>query len=350
MTIVIKLPAHQKRDDYLQYSDIKRASCLLQTGGLVAFPTETVYGLGADATNEAAIEGIFQAKGRPSDNPLIVHLAKIEQIEEWISEISPLAKKLIEHFSPGPITYVMKHQGSFAAKVTAGLPTVGIRIPDHPIALALLELADVPVAAPSANRSGRPSPTSAGHVKEDLDGKIDLLLDGGCTQVGVESTVIDVTGEIPILLRPGGVTLEKLQAVAGDVLTDTSLQEKPRSPGMKYRHYAPKGEMWLADGDDMIQKIQKISREKSEEGFRVGVLTTIENKGKYKDGTVVTCGHRANPSSVAHQLYGALRQFDELDIDYIFAETFAHKGIYRSVMNRLSKASEGKYLSGKGIS
>lgn len=350
MTTVIKLPAHQKRDVYLQHSDIKKAAFLLQTGGLVAFPTETVYGLGADATNEAAVEGIFQAKGRPSDNPLIVHLAKMEQIEKWISEISPLAKRLIEHFSPGPITYVMKHQGSFATKVTAGLTTVGIRIPDHAIALALLELADVPIAAPSANRSGRPSPTSAGHVKEDLDGKIDLLLDGGSTQVGVESTVVDVTGEIPILLRPGGVTLEDLQAVAGDVLLDTSLQEKPRSPGMKYRHYAPKGEMWLADGDDMIQKIQKISREKSAEGFRVGVLTTIENKDKYKTGTVVVCGHRANPSSVAHQLYDTLRQFDELGIDYIFAETFAYNGIYRSVMNRLDKASEGKYLSGKGIS
>lgn len=344
MTTVIKLPIHQKRDDYLCHPDIKKAAYRLQAGGLVAFPTETVYGLGADATNEAAVKGIFQAKGRPSDNPLIVHLAKMEQIEKWVKEISPLAQRLIEHFSPGPITYVMNHQGSFAANVTAGLPTVGIRIPDHALALALLELADVPIAAPSANRSGRPSPTSASHVNEDLSGKIDIILDGGSTKVGIESTVVDVTGEIPVLLRPGGVTFEDLQAVAGEVLVDTSLHAKPRSPGMKYRHYAPKGEVWLADGDDMVKKIQKISQEKLAQGFRVGVLTTIENKDKYKDGTVVTCGRRSNPTSVAHQLYEVLRQFDELNIDYIFAETFPHDGIYQSVMNRLSKASEGKYL------
>lgn len=344
MTTVIKFPIHQKRDDYLRHPDIKKAAYCLKTGGLVAFPTETVYGLGAAATNEAAVEGIFQAKGRPSDNPLIVHLAKMEQIGKWIKEISPLAQRLIKHFSPGPITYVMNHQGGFAANVTAGLPTVGIRIPDHALALALLELADVPIAAPSANRSGRPSPTSASHVKEDLSGKIDIILDGGSTKVGIESTVVDVTGEIPVLLRPGGVTLEDLQSVAGEVLVDTSLHEKPRSPGMKYRHYAPKGELWLADGDDMVRKIQKISREKLAEGFRVGVLTTIENKDRYKDGTVITCGLRSNPTSIAHQLYDVLRQFDELDIDYIFAETFPHDGIYQSVMNRLGKASEGKYL------
>jgi L-threonylcarbamoyladenylate synthase len=341
---VIKLPDNEDVSFYLQHIKMQKAAQILQSGGLVAFPTETVYGLGADATNEAAVEGIFRAKGRPSDNPLIVHLARIEQIEKWVNEIPPLANRLIEHFSPGPITYVMKHRGGFASNVTGGLSTVGIRIPNHPLTLALLELVNVPIAAPSANLSGRPSPTSACHVAEDLNGKIDLILDSGSTEVGVESTVVDVTGEIPVLLRPGGITLEELQAVVGEVVVDSSLQKKPRSPGMKYRHYAPKGEMWLADGDDMVQKIQKISREKLAEGFRVGVLTTVENKDKYKEATVVVCGQRAYPPSVAQRLYDALRQFDEMDIDYIYAETFPSNGIYQSVMNRLAKASEGKYL------
>jgi L-threonylcarbamoyladenylate synthase len=340
----MNLPYHQKRDVYLQNSYIKKAANILQTGGLVAFPTETVYGLGADATNEAAVKKIFQAKGRPSDNPLIVHLAKMEQIGQWVKEISPLAKRLIKHFSPGPITYVMEHQGTFAENVTAGLSTVGIRIPEHELALALLELTGIPIAAPSANRSGRPSPTSAAHVKEDLNGKVDIILNGGSTSVGVESTVVDVTGEIPILLRPGGVTLEDLQAVVGEVIVDAALQDKPRSPGMKYRHYAPKGELWLADGVHMRQKIQNISQEKAAAGFRVGILTTMENQNLYKDGTVIACGFRAEPSSVAQQLYDALRQFDEMNIDIIFAETFPSDGMFRSVMNRLVKASEGKYL------
>ncbi|MCH5585183.1 threonylcarbamoyl-AMP synthase [Shimazuella sp. AN120528] len=345
VTTVINLPYEQKRDFYLQLSDIKKAAHLLQTGGLVAFPTETVYGLGADAINEAAVRKIFQAKGRPSDNPLIVHLAKLEQIEQWVSEVPSVARQLMERFSPGPITYVMKHRGDFATSVTAGLTTVGIRIPDHPLALALLELADVPIAAPSANRSGRPSPTSASHVEEDLNGKIDLILDGGSTSVGVESTVIDVTGQTPVLLRPGGITLEDLQSVVGDVLVDTALQEQPRSPGMKYRHYAPKGEMWLVTGEDMVKKIQTISREKMKSGYRVGILTTSENEDKYTGAQIVVCGSRTSPESVAKGLYDVLRKFDLMDIDFILSETFPLSGLYLSVMNRLNKAAEGKTIS-----
>jgi L-threonylcarbamoyladenylate synthase len=344
VTTVIKLPQDKDFDFYLQHSELRKAAHLLQTGGLVVFPTETVYGLGADATNKAAVGNIFRAKGRPSDNPLIVHLAKIDQIKKWISEIPPLVKQLIEHFSPGPITYVMNHQGGFASNVTAGLSTVGIRIPEHPLALALLELADVPVAAPSANRSGRPSPTSAYHAAEDLFGRVDMILDGGSSSVGVESTVVDVTGEIPLLLRPGGVTLEQLEAVVGEVLVDAGLTEQPRSPGMKYRHYAPKGEMWLVTGEDMVEKIQFISREKVAKGYRVGVLTTSENESMYKGITTIACGSRMNPSSVAHGLYDALRKFDEMAVDFILSETFPEHGLYLSVMNRLNKAAEGKII------
>jgi L-threonylcarbamoyladenylate synthase len=344
VTSVIKFPYNQKKDVYFHHSGIKRAAQLLKTGGLVAFPTETVYGLGADATNESAVGNIFRSKGRPSDNPLIVHLAKIDQIKEWINEIPPLAKKLIEHFSPGPITYVMKHQGGFASNVTAGLPTVGIRIPNHPLTLALLELVNLPIAAPSANRSGRPSPTTAEHVAEDLTGSVDLILDGGSSTVGVESTVVDVTGEVPILLRPGGVTLEALQAVVGEVLVDSGLTEQPRSPGMKYRHYAPKGEMWLVTGDNMVEKIRNISQEKVAKGYRVGVLTTLENEKKYNGVITIACGSRLNPPSVAHGLYDALRKFDEMKVDFILSETFSENGLYLSVMNRLKKASEGKTI------
>jgi L-threonylcarbamoyladenylate synthase len=340
VTNVIQIPSDKEVSFYKQQADIMQTAKVLQTGGLVAFPTETVYGLGADATNPAAIAGIFTAKGRPSDNPLIVHLANVKQVKKWAQEIPPMALKLMEQFSPGPITYVMRYRGGLAHNVTAGLDTVAIRIPDHALALALLELAEVPIAAPSANLSGRPSPTTANHVAEDLTGKVEIIIDGGPTQIGVESTVIDVTGELPILLRPGGITLEALQSVVGEVMIDTGLTEKPRSPGMKYRHYAPKGELWLVTGTDMVSKIQQISREMINN--RVGVLTTEENQGEYEGIITVVCGRRGNPATVAHCLYNALRKFDELGVDLILAETFPMEGLYLSVMNRLTKASDGR--------
>ncbi len=342
MTRVIQLPSDQTKTYYQQNEEVIHAAEVLVSGGLVAFPTETVYGLGADATNEDAVAGIFTAKGRPSDNPLIVHLANVAQVEKWVTNIPPLAQKLMAHFSPGPITYILPHRGGLADNVTAGLDTVGIRIPDHPLALALLEVANVPIAAPSANLSGRPSPTTAQHVVDDLTGEINVIIDAGSTHVGVESTVIDVTGDIPILLRPGGVTLEALQAVVGEVQIDSGLTEKPRSPGMKYRHYAPKAEMWLVTGDDMVEKIQYISREKI--GKRVGVLTTVENQEKYEGVITVVCGSRKEPTTIAHHLYDVLRQFDQLDVDFILAESFPQEGLYFSVMNRLMKAAEGKVM------
>lgn len=342
MTKVIQVPSDQKIAYYRQQVEINKAAEVLQSGGLVAFPTETVYGLGANATNTHAVSKIFSSKGRPSDNPLIVHVASIAQAEQWIVSIPPVARKLMSQFSPGPITYILPHNGKLANNVTTGLDTVGIRIPDHPLALALLMLANVPVAAPSANLSGRPSPTTAKHVIEDLTGNVDVIIDCGSTRVGLESTVIDVTGEVPILLRPGGVTLESLQEIVGEVKVESFLAEKPRSPGMKYRHYAPKAEMWLIKGENMVEKIQHISREKS--NYRVGVLTTEENEECYQDVIKVVCGSRSNPSTVAHHLYDALRRFDELQVDLILAETFPEEGLYLSVMNRLMKAAEGRVI------
>lgn len=246
---------------------IEEAAALLRSGETVAFPTETVYGLGADATNENAVAKIFTAKGRPQDNPLIAHVATKEQLKRLVDNIPPYAEKLMDLFSPGPITYILPTNGTCAENVTAGLSTVGVRIPDHPVARELLKTCDIPIAAPSANVSGKPSPTLADHVWEDLQGKISGLLDGGATGVGVESTVLDCTQVIPIILRPGGVTKEQLEEVVGTVIVDPSLankNEKPKAPGMKYRHYSPEVPMWLVKGS--VEKIQQLINDEREKG------------------------------------------------------------------------------------
>jgi L-threonylcarbamoyladenylate synthase len=244
---------------------------------------------------------------------------------------------------------VLPHRGNIASNVTAGLSTVAIRMPDHPVALALLQAVGFPVAAPSANRSGRPSPTEAKHVFEDLNGKVDILLDGGPTGVGLESTVVDVSGEVPVLLRPGGITLEQLRETIGHVEVDpgfTTHKQPPRSPGMKYRHYAPKGEMWLIRGelDRVHQVMNRLARQSQTEGKRVGILTTEENEGNVSADIVIACGRRENPASVARKLYHALRMFDERGADLILAETFPEQGLFHSVMNRLLKAANGKTM------
>lgn len=330
-----------------QSAPIKEAASLLKEGGLVAFPTETVYGLGAIATSDEAVVRIYEAKGRPSDNPLIIHLGSVEQVADWVNEIPPIAKVLAERFWPGPLTMVFPHRGNLSSRVTAGLPTVAVRVPDHPVAQALLLEVGIPVAAPSANRSGRPSPTEAQHVWEDLHGKLPLILDGGPTGYGVESSVVDVTGETPVLLRPGGVTLEQLREVAGAVEVDPGLTDRdatPRSPGMKYRHYAPKGSLWLvrAPWPGVSDALQRKVRENQAEGLRVGLLVTEEHRGLVQADLTVCCGRRQNPLSVAQQLYHSLRTFDDQGIDVIFAETFPDEGLFRSVMNRLTKAAGGK--------
>lgn len=344
-----KVPCAKKIEELKQNDFLKQAALLLREGGLVAFPTETVYGLGADATNEEAVSSIFTAKGRPSDNPLIVHLGDVEQLKDWVAEIPEVAQQLIEHFWPGPLTLVFPHNGGVAPQVTAGLSTVAIRIPEHPVAQALLQLAQVPVAAPSANRSGRPSPTLASHVWKDLSGRIDLLLDGGATGVGVESTVVDVTERTPVLLRPGGVSLEELRRVIGEVQVDQGLiSEKttPRSPGMKYRHYAPQGEMWIVSGNEqkMRARIAQLAQEAMREKRKVGILTTEEFQDQYQADLVLACGRRDEPASVAKALYHTLRRFDDEDVELVLAESFPELGLYHSVMNRLRKAAGGKII------
>lgn len=337
-------------EELKRQSEVIHAAQLLREGGLVAFPTETVYGLGADATSSEAVAQIFEAKGRPSDNPLIIHLGSPEQLGRWVKDIPSVAKICMEHFCPGPLTLVLPHNGSIAPNVTAGLDTVGVRFPSHPVAMALLQVADIPIAAPSANRSGKPSPTQAQHVWHDLAGRFHVLLDGGSTGVGIESTVLDVTGEVPVLLRPGGITLEQLRAVLEDVQVDPNLKnekEKPRSPGMKYRHYAPHGEMFLVHGEPskVVRRVNRMVKEDIRRGKRVGVLTTEERKHYFKKADhIIACGSRSNPESVARGLYEALRQFDQKKIDVIYAETFPDNGIYASIMNRMRKAAEGRVI------
>ncbi|MDC3411781.1 L-threonylcarbamoyladenylate synthase [Terrihalobacillus insolitus] len=322
---------------------VEEAAQKLKEQEVVAFPTETVYGLGADATNEAAVNKIFQAKGRPSDNPLIVHVATKQQMEEFVTHIPPLAGTLITAFMPGPLTIILPSNGKIAANVTAGLDTVGLRIPDHPVALALIQACHLPLAAPSANRSGRPSPTTAAHVLHDLDGKIAGVLDAGQTGVGVESTVVDCTGDLPMILRPGGVTRQQLEKVIGEVMVDPALakkNEKPKSPGMKYTHYAPEAPLWLVDGS--VNFIQNLINENNKEGLQVGVLASDELACQVTADVVRACGSRADLKQVAIHLYDALRSFSSTNVDIIICETFIEEGIGEAIMNRLQKAATKK--------
>ena len=322
------------------YPQLQEAAKLLRENEAIAFPTETVYGLGANAMNDEAIAKIFEAKGRPSDNPLIVHIGTKSQLDGIVKEIPPVAETLMEHFWPGPLTIILPRKEGISEKVTAGLNTVGVRMPDHPVALALIEEANVPVAAPSANRSGRPSPTLASHVYEDLNEKIAGIVDGGATGVGVESTVIDCTSAVPTILRPGGITKEQLEAVIGTVSLDPALKdekEKPKSPGMKYTHYAPKAPLSIVEGSREF--IQRLADEKKEEGFKVGVLTTEEYQHVYNADVVLSCGVRSDLASVATKLYDVLRTFDASEVDVIFSESFPNEGIGNAIMNRLTKAA-----------
>ncbi|GAB3789364.1 L-threonylcarbamoyladenylate synthase [Virgibacillus kimchii] len=327
-----------KKDNISMEKSIEEAAELLLNGETVAFPTETVYGLGADATNPSAVSKIFEAKGRPQDNPLIAHVATKEQLIGLVTTRPAYVDKLIEHFTPGPLTLILPHNGKCAENVTAGLSTVAIRIPDHPVANRLLKACNIPLAAPSANASGKPSPTTAAHVQADLDGKIAGILDAGATGVGLESTVVDCTGDVPVILRPGGVTGEQLEKVLGGVLLDPGLHSvhgKPISPGMKYKHYAPDMDLWLVDGKaEQIQEI--INREKSNDK-KVGVMATSGTAKELHADQVFDLG--ARPEEIAASLYEALRAFKEGETDLILCEALPEKGIGQAIMNRLKKAA-----------
>ena len=325
------------------------ATCgqIIRAGGLVCFPTETVYGLGANALDGEACRKIFRAKGRPQDNPLIVHVAAPEDVRLLTSQLPPLAEICQEKFWPGPLTLVLPKSERVATEVTAGLDTVGIRMPDHPVALELIRAAGVPIAAPSANLSGRPSPSRGEHVMEDLAGRVDAVLDSGPCRVGIESTVLDLTGDIPIILRPGGVTREQLQAVLGRVDIDPGLDSteiSPRSPGVKYLHYAPKGKVILVEGpaEKVRQRIEHELQKGKQQGLKVGILATSQSSSFFADlnpDYLAVLGSRNEPWTVASMLYNSLRECDHAGIELILAETFEQAGMGAAVMNRLAKAA-----------
>src|SRR3954468_15734706 len=323
------------------------AANFLRKNEVVALPTETVYGLGGNAESDEAVAKIFAAKGRPVDNPLIIHIADRSQLSSFVSEVPKTAEKLIDAFWPGPLTIIFKKKdGVLSEKATAGLNTVAVRMPDHPVALALLKTCGLPIAAPSANSSGHPSPTKAQHVLDDLNGKIAGVLDGGATGVGVESTVIDCTEVIPVILRPGGVTKEQLEAVVGDVNEDAALMDqsaRPKAPGMKYTHYAPNAPLYMVAGPKEF--LQSLVLEKQQEGLRVGVLTTEENHHFYKADVILSCGRRAELETVAAALYDTLRSFNQDNVDIIFSEIFPNEGVGHAIMNRLQKAAGHKLIT-----
>ncbi|MDQ0061945.1 L-threonylcarbamoyladenylate synthase [Paenibacillus harenae] len=333
-------------------SELTEAAALLRNGGLVAFPTETVYGLGADARNTSAVQGIFTAKGRPSDNPLIVHIAHVSQADGLVKPYPPIAAQLMERFWPGPLTIVLPvREGKLSTLVTAGLSTVGIRMPDHPAALALIEQAGCPVAAPSANRSGRPSPTLAKHVLEDLGGSIDGIVDGGATGVGLESTVIELADDLTIrILRPGGITQEDLRAAFPHAVIESAdaseADNAPRSPGMKYTHYAPRGELTLVQGepDQVTAYIRAQVAKSKNSGESAGVLAFEERIASYEGDLVLSCGSEASLEEAAHRLYAALREFDAASIQRIWAECGPEHGIGEALMNRMAKASGNRIV------
>ncbi len=344
--------------DAIEKTDLVQAGEICRAGGLVAFPTETVYGLGANALDADAAAKIYKAKGRPSDNPLIVHISRENDLEELVEEVSEKARVLMNEFWPGPLTLIFQKKDKVPMGTTGGLSTVAVRMPNHPIALALIEEAGVPIAAPSANTSGRPSPTLARHVQEDMDGRIDMIIDGGKVGIGIESTIVDMTVEPPMILRPGFITKDMIENVIGNVQVDKVVEAKhvaelqadnyvPKAPGMKYRHYAPKAELTMYEGD-MEQVVQVILERKIHEeklGRRVGIICTEESKHLYQGEYVVSMGSRIQEETIAANLYEVLRDFDDTDVDVILGETFYGDGLGQAIMNRLIKAAGYKIIN-----
>ena len=328
-------------------AELAEAAEILRNGGLVAIPTETVYGLGANALDESASKKIYEAKGRPSDNPLIAHISCMDELSALVSEIPEAGRKLAEKYWPGPLTMVFPKKDIVPYGTTGGLETVAIRMPSDPVANRLIKLAGVPVAAPSANTSGRPSPTKAEHVVEDMNGKIEMIIDSGEVGIGVESTIVDVSGKVPMLLRPGAITMERLRETLGEVEIDPAIlgplsaDVKPKAPGMKYRHYAPQAEMTLVEGamEQVVEFINQEARLALEAGLKVGIICTEESRESYQCGMLKVIGSRENEESVAHNLFAVLREFDDQKVDCIFSESFSKDRLGQAIMNRLCKAA-----------
>ena len=325
---------------------LEEAAIIINNGGVVAFPTETVYGLGANALDEVAVEKIFKAKGRPQDNPLIVHVAS-KNIENLVKEIPEVARKLMDKFWPGPLTIILNKRDIIPYKTSANLETIGIRMPANDIALKIIELSNTPIAAPSANISGRPSPTEVERCIEDLNGRIDYIIGGEQSKVGVESTIVDCTVNPPIVLRPGGITLEMLREVCEDIEIDKAILEKPRAdlmpkaPGMKYTHYSPKAKVKIIKGnkDKTIEKINEMVQNYIDNKKKVVILSTDELTKFFKGGKVISLGSEKNLEEVARNLFESLRASDDIGADYILCQAFEEKGVGLAIMNRLNKAA-----------
>lgn len=346
-TRIIEIPKDTRELSSEEEAALKEAGAVLQAGGLVAFPTETVYGLGGDALNPASSRKIYAAKGRPSDNPLIVHISRFEDLYALVKRVPEEAQKLAEAFWPGPLTMIFEKTDKVPYETSGGLETVAVRMPSNPIAQKLIAYAGGYVAAPSANTSGKPSPTVARYVIEDMAGKIDMIVDGGAGEIGLESTIVDLTVSPPQILRPGYITSEMMELVlqasveTDATILDNSGNQAPRAPGMKYRHYAPKGEMIVVEGEPeaVVEYINRQAGLDREAGEKVGVLATAEQLGAYRADLVKCLGERKDSGSIARNLYTALREFDEENVTKIYSESFSIEGFGQAIMNRLLKAA-----------
>lgn len=349
----------------INFEQLSIAARKLSEGGLVVFPTETVYGLGANCERPESVKAIFAAKGRPADNPLIVHVSSTKMAERYVKDPEVLKNKnvkaLTNSFWPGPLTIIFHKSENVPNAVSAGLDTVGIRMPENVVARELIRLAGVGVAAPSANISGKPSPTQASHVIDDLMGKVDIIIDSGSCRVGLESTVLDMTGEKPVILRPGGVTKEQIEGVldtevlcASDLVSNNSNEMNldkdegfvPRAPGMKYKHYAPNAEVFIFQGElsNVTKGINKHVQEAIEKGLTPGILATEQTLCYYKNVKVISLGDRGKPSEIGANLFKSLRDFDDMNVDVIFAEAVDGSGVGAAIMNRLTKAAAYKVI------
>ncbi|GAA3655720.1 L-threonylcarbamoyladenylate synthase [Asaccharospora irregularis] len=334
--------------DNINLNELDKQAQLLREGKTVIFPTETVYGLGANALDEQAVKKIYEAKGRPSDNPLIVHIYKKEEVYELAKDISKKAEDVMQRFWPGPITLILNKKNIVPYKTSGGLDTVAIRMPSHKIAREIIRMAGIPIAAPSANISGRPSPTKAEHVYEEMNERVDGIVLGGDCDFGLESTVVDFTSEIPMILRPGSITKEDLEKVIGNVILDPSLEKKEdnkkaKAPGMKYTHYSPNADVYIVSGkkEDVFQKINNLVVENQEKGLKVGVMCLSQNKKMYS-GEVIGLGNTLE--EIARNLFDVLREMDKIGVDRVYSEAFTTEGLGQAIMNRLVKSAGYKII------
>lgn len=350
-TIVRKIRQDTAVFNEQEQEALRLAGSIIRGGGLVAFPTETVYGLGGDALNPASSKKIYAAKGRPSDNPLIVHTADMDALEKIVRRIPESAVRLADAFWPGPLTMIFEKSDAVPRETTGGLDTVAVRMPSHPAARELIRQAGGYVAAPSANLSGKPSPTEAGYVIQDMDGRIEMIIDGGDVKIGLESTIVDLTSRTPIILRPGYVTAQMLAAVLGDVEEDRTIMrddtgQAPKAPGMKYRHYAPRGDLTIVDGaqENVVNYINTQVGLARKQNKKTGVIGTDTSISEYCADVCKSVGSRADENTIARELYRVLRGFDDEQVEVIYAESFDTDGFGQAIMNRLLKAAGHKVI------